>query len=75
MQLLGDRIVAPKALMIREIVVNDSCVLITLDRALFLRAGETLRLDGTQPVVERLDGTTVRPASTSCTVRWTYRLL
>ncbi|MBV1856611.1 hypothetical protein [Catellatospora tritici] len=81
MQLLGDRIVAPKALMISEIMVNGSCWFITLERALFLRKGETLWLDDVnprglpQPVVERLDGTTVRPKSAFATVKWAYKLL
>jgi hypothetical protein len=75
MQLFGDRIVAPKALMIREIMVHGSCNLITVDRALFLRRGDTLWLDGTQPVVERLDGTTMRPPRTWCTVKWAHKLL
>ncbi|GAA3247759.1 hypothetical protein ACFO1B_38895 [Dactylosporangium siamense] len=75
MQLFGNRITAPKALMIREIMVNDSCVVVTLDRALFLRAGEQLWFEGTQPVVERLDGSRVRPPRTWCTVTWAYKLL
>lgn len=83
MQLFGDRITAPKTLMISEIMVNGSCWFITLERALFLRKGETLWLDDAQafgvpvpqPVVERLDGTTVRPKSTWATVKWAYKLL
>ncbi|GAA1807393.1 hypothetical protein GCM10009682_31560 [Luedemannella flava] len=75
MQLLGDRIVAPKMLMIREIMVNNSCHFITLDQALFVRKGETLRLDGLQPVVERLDGTVARPGASYCTVKWAFKLL
>ena len=75
MQLPGDRIVAPKDLMIQEITLNDSCTVITLDRTLFLRKGETLWLDGIQPVIERLDGTTLRPTHTTATVNRTYKLL
>ncbi len=61
--------------MIREFMVNDSCFLITFDRALFLREGDVLRLEGTRPVIERLDGRTVRPSHKVCTVRWAYKLL
>ncbi|WP_018350267.1 hypothetical protein [Longispora albida] len=75
MQLHGDRITAPKNLMIRDIMVNNSCLLITLDRALFLREGETIQLEDHQPVVERHDGTTLRPSCTSAAVRWSYKLL
>ncbi|MEU8004484.1 hypothetical protein AB0B66_25280 [Catellatospora sp. NPDC049111] len=75
MQLSGDRIVAPRNLMIREIMVTRSCLTITLEEALFLRQGETLWLDGSEPVVERLDGTTVRPRSGSAAVNRSFRLL
>lgn len=75
MRLFGDRVVAPKLLMIREITVHGTCYLITLHQALFLRKGETIWLEGTQPVVERLDGTRVRPGRSWSTVRWAYKLL
>ena len=75
MQLSGERIVAPKNLMVRDIMVDGTCHLITLDRALFLRAGDTLWLEGTTPVVQRRDGAAVRPGHSWCTVHWAYRLL
>ncbi|GHJ50639.1 hypothetical protein Cs7R123_79810 [Catellatospora sp. TT07R-123] len=75
MQLFGDRIVAPRELMIREIIANEGCLTVTLDQALFVRQGETLWLDKSELVVERLDGTTVRPGSASAMVRRSFRLL
>lgn len=75
MQLFGDRIVASRSLMISEIMVNNSCYFIELDHTLFVRKGETLWLDDLQPVVERLDGTVVRPSSQLSTVFWAYKLL
>ncbi|MDG6108009.1 hypothetical protein Daura_25655 [Dactylosporangium aurantiacum] len=74
MQLAGDRIVAPRHLLVRDILVDETCYLITLDRALFLWAGDTLRLERTTPVVERRDGTIVRPGYSWCTAKWAYTL-
>ncbi|GAA1633464.1 hypothetical protein ACFQY4_16955 [Catellatospora bangladeshensis] len=75
MQLFDERIVAPRDLMISEIMVNNSCYFIELEQALFVRKGETLWLDHLQPVVERRDGTVARPRSTWSTVKWAYKLL
>ncbi len=59
---VGERIVAPRNLMVSEFAFEEnSCCPWTLEQPLFLWRGEALWIDQGDLVVERLDGTVVRP--------------
>ncbi|GIF91576.1 hypothetical protein Cch02nite_50200 [Catellatospora chokoriensis] len=78
MRLFGDRVTMSRAMLVDDVMIDDEIRgswFVTFERAVLIRAGETLWFDGDEPAIDRLDGTTFRPASTSGPYCWRWRLL
>lgn len=62
MILSGERVTAPRMLLLNQVDVVRSCAVFALEQPLFLNAGDELWFEDGEVVVQRVSGRLERPA-------------
>lgn len=73
--LTGERVSAPRMLLLNRVDFEPGCSVFELEQPLFLRAGDQLWAEDDRVVVERTSGDRERPAGGMASVYRRWRLL